>query len=59
MTRVGIANDSFDVDPGVIAQGLQLDPSAIPEMMKNGEITSACERGEGADMARYRLSFFQ
>lgn len=28
-----------------------------PSLIKAGEITSVCERGEGADAGRYRLTF--
>lgn len=58
MAKIEIADGSFDVDAGTIANGLDLDPSIIPALMKAGEITSACERGEGTDGGRYRLTFF-
>lgn len=59
MTRVEIAEDGFDVEAAIIAAGLDVDPSAVPTMMKTGEITSACERGEGVDAGRHRLTFFR
>jgi hypothetical protein len=58
MPEIDIGDGSFDVDAGTIASGLDLDPSAVPALMKAGEIRSACERGEGADAGRYRLTFF-
>ncbi|MDT9599909.1 DUF6522 family protein [Sphingosinicella rhizophila] len=58
MTKVEIGDDSFDIDASLIADGLGLAPSAVPELMKAGRITSLCERGEGADAGRHRLSLF-
>ena len=58
MAKIEIRDGSFDVDAITIGKGLALDPSAIPALMKEGEITSACEQGEGADAGRYRLTFF-
>lgn len=57
MTKIEINGGSFDVDAATIANGLNLHPSMIPALMKAGEITSACERGEGPDVGRYRLTF--
>lgn len=58
MAKIGIHDGSIDVDALTIANGLHLEPSLIPSLLKAGEITSACERGEGADAGRYRLTFF-
>ena len=58
MAKAEIADGGFEVDASTIGNGLGLDPSAIPELLKAGEITSTCERGEGADTGRYRLTFF-
>lgn len=58
MPKVDIHDGSIDVDAVTIANGLDLDPALVPVLMKAGEITSACERGEGEDAGRYRLIFF-
>lgn len=58
MAKIELADGSFEVDAATIANGLDLDASAIPALMKAGEITSSCERGEGLDSGRYRLTFF-
>lgn len=58
MAKIEIGDGSFDVDAATIAEGLDLDPPLISALMKAGEITSSCERGEGADAGRYRLTFF-
>jgi hypothetical protein len=54
---VEISADNFCVDAEVIASGLHLNVSGIQSMMKSGEITSICERGEGEDAGRHRLTF--
>jgi hypothetical protein len=58
MAKIELADGGFEVDAATIANGLDLDASAVPTLMKVGEITSTCERGEGADTGRYRLTFF-
>ena len=58
MAKIDIADGSFDIDAITIAKGFDLDPAILPALMKGGEITSACERGEGADAGQYRLTFF-
>ena len=58
MPKIEVAEGSFEVDAVTIASGLDVDPSAIPALMKAGAITSTCERGEGVDAGRYRLTFF-
>lgn len=57
MPQIDIGDGSFDVDAATIADGFGLDPSTIPALMKAGEIRSVCERGQGADAGRYRLTF--
>lgn len=58
MTKVQFENGTFDVDAEIIGRGLGLEPERIPAMMRNGEISSRAERGEGEDAGRYRLTFF-
>lgn len=48
----------FDVDARAIAKGLGVEARDVPTMMRNGDITSRSERGEGEDAGRYRLTFF-
>ena len=55
---VEINAHGFSVNAEVIASGLDLEASVIQSMMKAGEITSICERGEGEDTGRHRLTFY-
>ena len=36
---------------------LDLDPSQVPGLMREGQITSRFERGEGEDLGRFRVTF--
>jgi hypothetical protein len=58
MTSIEFANGEVLVDAAVIARGLKLEPGAVQKMMREGRITSLCERGTGEDDGRYRLTFF-
>jgi hypothetical protein len=46
------------VDAAVLGTLLGLPAAEVPALMREGAITSLCERGEGEDEGRYRLSFF-
>lgn len=58
MTNIEFANGEVLVDAAVIAKGLKLEAEAVQEMMREGRITSLCERGMGEDEGRFRLTFF-
>jgi len=49
---------AIELDARVLARGLGLDPASLQEFMREGKITSLCERGVDADLGRYRLTFF-
>jgi hypothetical protein len=58
MSKIEIQNGAMDIEASIVAEGLQIDPSLVQAMMRNGEITSICERGVNEDTGRYRLTFF-
>ena len=58
ITPIEFENGEFFVDAAVIAQGLGLEPKAVQSRMREGHMTSLCERGMGEDKGRYRLTFF-
>jgi Family of unknown function (DUF6522) len=58
MNKIEIGLGALHVNASVIAQGLALEPSRVQAMMREGEITSVCERGVKEDAGRYRLTFF-
>ena len=58
MLRVEMKDGAFCVDAAVLGPLLKLSPADIPALMKNGAITSVCERGVEEDAGRFRLTFF-
>ncbi len=50
--------DAIEVSADVIAAGLNIPPQNIHSLMRSGELTSLCEKGEGSDAGRFRLTFF-
>jgi len=58
MPAIEFQNGTFQIDASVLAAGLGLEASRVPELLRSGAITSRCERGTNEDEGRYRLSFF-
>lgn len=60
MTMATIEFDQgvIQVDARTIEEGLGINPSILQERMREGKITSRCERGIDEDDGRYRLTFF-
>jgi Family of unknown function (DUF6522) len=58
MAIIEFEEGSIQVDATIIAEGLGIDPSLVQERMREGKITSLCERGIDEDNGRYRLTFF-
>lgn len=58
MNTVMFENGEFSVDAATIAAGLRLHPTQVQARMRQGKITSLCERGIDEDAGRYRLTFF-
>ena len=57
-TSVELRPSEIQIDAGVIAGPLGVNPSAVCELMRSGDLTSLCERGVGEDQGRFRLTFF-
>lgn len=49
---------AIQIDSRVIGEDLNMDPSVVQELIREGKITSRCERGIEEDEGRYRLTFF-
>ena len=49
---------TFEIDAAIIADGLEIDASSVQQRMRDGTVTSRCERGIDSDEGRYRLTFF-
>ena len=51
-------DDGFCIDAALLGELLRVPPPRVQELMRNNEITSICERGEGEHEGLYRLTFF-
>ena len=58
MGTIEFQDGAIQIDANAIARGLGMDPSVVQERMREGGITSQCERGIDEDEGRYRLTFF-
>ena len=58
MDTIRILEGTFEVDASLLARALDISPSSIPRLLRNGAITSRCERGVNDDEGRSRLTFF-
>lgn len=56
--KVHFESGEATVDAVLVAEGLDLKPDIVPAMIRDGKITCAFERGEGADAGRFRLTFW-
>lgn len=56
--KVSRQEDGFTLDAAIVAEGLGLDPGEVLPAMREGRLTSLCERGTGEDEGRNRLTFF-
>ena len=58
MTMIEFEDGAVLIDASIVGEGLGLKASFVPMLMRKGEITSLCERGIGADLGRFRMTFF-
>jgi len=50
--------DAFSIDASLVGELLDIPSSDVQPLMRQGEITSLCERGEDEHAGQYRLTFF-
>ncbi len=58
MTSIEFEDDAIAVDAALVADGLGIAPAHLLERLREGSVTSSCEKGVDADSGRYRLTFF-
>lgn len=58
MSTIEFEDGAICVDAKIIADVLGLAPADVLERMRDGKITSVCERGVDEDAGRFRLTFF-
>jgi hypothetical protein len=56
--RIDFDGHSFSVDARLIANSFGISPEHVQPLMREGKLTSRCERGIDQDAGRYRLTFF-
>lgn len=50
--------EGFSIDASLLGELLDVSPRDVQTLMRNNEITSRCEQGEGEHAGQYRLTFF-
>jgi hypothetical protein len=58
MKPLEFEDGAIQIDATIVAKGLGISPTLVLERLREGKITSVCERGIDADHGRYRLTFF-
>jgi len=58
MAIVEFEEGTLRIDAAVIGQGLNVEPSLVQALMREGKITALSERGVDEDAGRYRMTFF-
>lgn len=58
MEPIRFEDSDIEVDATIVAAGLNIDPPLLLERLRDGSVTSLCERGVDDDAGRYRLTFF-
>ena len=56
--RVEFADGAISIDAALVAEDLGLTPAHVLTSIREGRLTSRCERGVGEDARRFRLTFF-
>jgi hypothetical protein len=58
MSQARFENNSISIDARAVAKSLDLDAADVLSLIREGKITSTCERGVDEDAGTYRLTFF-
>lgn len=58
MTGIDPTGEGFQVEAELIAEGFGLTQDEVSRRMRDGRMTSRCEKGTGEDEGRWRLTFF-
>lgn len=48
----------IEIEASVIGAGLGIEPSQVQAQLREGKITTLCERGIGEHQGRYRATFY-
>lgn len=59
MTGITIGTDGITVDAALLAEAFHVGQSQIRREMREGRISSRCEKGTEEDTGRWRLTFYR
>ena len=48
----------IEIEASVIGGGLGIEPSQVQAQLREGKISTLCERGIGEDQGHYRVTFY-
>ncbi len=55
---ISFTDHGIDIDAGLVARGLRIEPLALRASLRDGRGTRTVEKGEGDDAGRYRVTFY-
>lgn len=58
MKSLEFQDGAIQIDAAIVAKAFGIGPLLLMELLREGRITSLCEKGVDADNGRYRLTFF-
>lgn len=58
MAAIGFGDGEVEVDAALVAEALDLTPAQLQALLREGAVTSRCERGVDEDAGRWRLTFY-
>ena len=58
MHTIRFEPDAVSVEATLIAESFAIEPAQVQSLMREGKLTGLCERGEGQDAGRHRLTFY-
>jgi hypothetical protein len=55
---IEVSDNAFMVDAALVGELLHISAARVPALMREGKITSICERGTDEHVGEFRLTFF-
>lgn len=56
--RASISASGFELDAAIVAAVFRISPEEIMSRIRDGKLTTLCEKGIDEDQGRHRLTFF-
>lgn len=58
MDPITFTDQGINIDAGLVAKGLHIEPETLRIALRDGSVTRTVEKGEGEDAGRYRVTFY-